>query len=193
VENQRQGDAKDGSHRPRHPGPHQQRDDDEEQGNIEPLVYDYLTKPFSPEKLFSIVRNISQLRSALNENTELKQRIQLLEHNSIIGSSQSMRKLQETVGAIAHNDSTVLIEGESATGKELVARASHKASLRREGPFVTVSRSSIPESLLESELFGHEKGAITGALKRHTGYFERAHGGTLFLDDIDDVPLGMQV
>ncbi len=156
-------------------------------------AYDYLTKPFSPEKLISILRNISLLRSALNENSELKQKIQLYENRSIVGNSQLMKRLLETINAIAHNDSTVLIEGESGTGKELVARALHRASLRREGPFVTVSCSSIPETLLESELFGHEKGAFTGALRRHAGYFERAHGGTLFLDDIDDVPLSVQV
>jgi DNA-binding NtrC family response regulator len=156
-------------------------------------AYDYLTKPFSPEKLISILRNITQLNSILTENAELKHRIETLENKSIIGISPSMKKLVQTIHQIAHNDSTVLIEGESGTGKELVARALHRTSSRRNGPFVTVSVSSIPESLLESELFGHEKGAFTGAIKQHIGHFERADKGTLFIDDIDDFPLNVQI
>jgi DNA-binding NtrC family response regulator len=156
-------------------------------------AYDYLTKPFSPEKLLSILRNIKQLQSALNENEELKNKIQLLENKTIIGNSAPIRVLISLINQIALNDSTVLIEGESGTGKELVARALHKISSRRNENFVTVSCSSIPETLLESELFGHEKGAFTGAIKKHIGYFERANKGTLFIDDIDDFPLNMQV
>lgn len=156
-------------------------------------AYDYFTKPFSPEKLLSILRNITQLQSVLIENEELREKIQRLENNNIIGNSESIKKLVETISQIAHNDSTVLIEGESGTGKELVARALHNNSLRKKEKFVTVSCSSIPESLLESELFGHEKGAFTGAIKRHEGYFERANKGTIFIDDIDDFPLNMQV
>lgn len=156
-------------------------------------AFDYLTKPFSPEKLLSILRNITLLQSALSENSELKQRLEVLEDKTIIGTSKSIQKLKETIAQIAQNDSTVLIEGESGTGKELVARALHKASTRRDAGFVTVSCSSIPEGLLESELFGHEKGAFTGAIKKHIGYFERANKGTLFIDDIDDFPLSMQV
>ena len=156
-------------------------------------AFDYLTKPFSPEKLLSILRNITLLYSALAENAELKNRIEILEDKTIIGNSQIIQRLKETILQIAHNDSTVLIEGESGTGKELVARALHRASLRRDGSFVAVSCSSIPESLLESELFGHEKGAFTGAIRKHVGYFERANKGTLFIDDVDDFPLSMQV
>ena len=156
-------------------------------------AFDYLTKPFSPEKLLSILRNINLLQSALDENAELKNRLEILEDKTIIGTSQIIQRLKETILQIAHNDSTVLIEGESGTGKELVARALHKASARRDANFVTVSCSSIPESLLESELFGHEKGAFTGAIKKHIGYFERANKGTLLIDDIDDFPLAMQV
>ena len=156
-------------------------------------AFDYLTKPFSPEKLLSILRNITLLHSALSENAELKNRIEILEDKTIIGNSQIIQRLKETILQIAHNDSTVLIEGESGTGKELVARALHKASLRRDGSFVAVSCSSIPESLLESELFGHEKGSFTGAIRKHVGYFERANKGTLFIDDVDDFPLSMQV
>jgi DNA-binding NtrC family response regulator len=156
-------------------------------------AYDYLTKPISPEKLISILRNITQLNSVMNENAELKSRIDSLENKSIIGVSQSMKRLVQTIHQISHNDSTVLIEGESGTGKELVARALHKTSTRRNEPFVTVSVSSIPESLLESELFGHEKGSFTGAIKQHIGHFERANKGTLFIDDIDDFPLNVQI
>jgi transcriptional regulator with GAF, ATPase, and Fis domain len=129
----------------------------------------------------------------MNENAELKSRIDSLENKSIIGVSQSMKRLVQTIHQISHNDSTVLIEGESGTGKELVARALHKTSTRRNEPFVTVSVSSIPESLLESELFGHEKGSFTGAIKQHIGHFERANKGTLFIDDIDDFPLNVQI
>jgi two-component system response regulator AtoC len=156
-------------------------------------AYDYLTKPFSPEKLISILRNINQLDSALHENAELRERIAALEDKSIIGVSEPIKRLVHTINQIARNDSTVLIEGESGTGKELVARALHKASARRKENFVTVSVSSIPESLLESELFGHEKGAFTGAIRQHIGYFERANNGMLFIDDVDDFPLGVQV
>ncbi|NUN09050.1 MAG: sigma-54-dependent Fis family transcriptional regulator [Ignavibacteriaceae bacterium] len=156
-------------------------------------AYDYLTKPFSPEELLSILRKIKQFNIVLEENKELKKRINLLENRTIIGNSPAMKKLSELISQIAQNDSTVLIEGESGTGKELVARALHQHGPRRNEPFIVVSCSSIPDTLLESELFGHEKGAFTGAVNRHTGYFERANKGTLFIDDIDDIPLLMQV
>ncbi|MHC1739179.1 MAG: sigma-54-dependent transcriptional regulator [Ignavibacteriaceae bacterium] len=156
-------------------------------------AYDYLTKPFSPEKLLAILRNIRQLQNVLIENTELKSKIQFLEEKPIVGNSKETRKLRETIRHIANNDFTVLIEGESGTGKEIVARSLHNFSPRRNESFITVSCSGIPESLLESELFGHEKGSFTGAVKRHRGYFERANKGTIFLDDIDDFPLYMQV
>ncbi len=156
-------------------------------------AYDYVTKPFSPEKLISILRNISQLQQVITENAELKNKLQTLENKTIIGLSDPMKKLIQTINQISQNDSTVLIEGESGTGKELVARALHKASARRNENFVAVSVSSIPESILESELFGHEKGSFTGAIKQHIGYFERANKGTLFIDDIDDFPLSVQV
>lgn len=156
-------------------------------------AYDYLTKPFSPEKLLSILRNIRQLHIALDENLKLKDRIKLLENKTIIGTSPLIKKLKDTITQIANSDSTVLIEGESGTGKELAAKTLHQLSTRKDENFITVSCSSIPESLLESELFGYEKGAFTGSVKRHIGYFERADKGTLFIDDIDDFPLNMQV
>ncbi|KAB2923095.1 MAG: sigma-54-dependent Fis family transcriptional regulator [Bacteroidetes bacterium] len=156
-------------------------------------AYDYLTKPFAPEKLLSILRNIAQLTDAIIENAELKDRLARMEERPIIGVSEPMKRLLKTVAQVAQNDSTVLIEGESGTGKEMVARALHLSGPRRREKFVAVSVSSIPETLLESELFGHEKGAFTGAVRQHTGFFERANGGTLFIDDIDDVPMGVQV
>jgi two-component system response regulator AtoC len=156
-------------------------------------AYDYLTKPFSPEELLSILRNIKQLQVVISENIELKKRLNLLENKTIIGNSPVMKKLVEMINHVAQNDSTILIEGESGTGKEIIARALHQASPRRNENFITVSCSSIPENLFESLLFGHEKGAFTSAIKRHIGYVESAHKGTLFLDDIDDFPLVMQI
>ncbi len=156
-------------------------------------AYDYLTKPFSPEKLLSMLRNIQRLTEVEGENRQLKTRLRALEERRLIGNSPAMQQLAAQVKLVAQTDSTVLIEGESGTGKELVARAVHQASPRRKHPFVVVSSGGIPETLLESELFGHEKGAFTGAIRRHYGYFERGHQGTVFIDDIDDLSLHMQV
>jgi len=156
-------------------------------------AYDYLTKPFAPEKLITMLRHIDHYHQIVGENQKLKEKLRHTEKDIIIGSSLVTQKLIETIKVIAKNDYTVLIEGESGTGKEVVARALHRYSLRRDGPFVPINCAVIPETLIESELFGYEKGAFTGAHKRHAGYFERANGGTLFLDDIDDLPLAMQV
>jgi two-component system response regulator AtoC len=156
-------------------------------------AYDYLTKPFSPEKLLSILRNIREMKNVIEENAELKKRLDLLENKSIVGSSQIMQKLISNIKQLALTDSTVLIQGESGTGKEVVARALHNWGERHKNKFIAVSCSSIPETLLESELFGHEKGAFTGAVKRNIGLFESADKGTIFIDDIDDFPLSMQV
>jgi two-component system NtrC family response regulator len=156
-------------------------------------AYDYVTKPFSPERLIAILQNLRRLFEVVDENQELKNRLRLLEERPIVGISQTMKHLIERIDLVAQSDSTILIEGESGTGKEVIARAVHRASPRRMNPFVVVSSSGIPESLLESELFGHEKGAFTGAIRRHSGYFERAHRGTMFIDDIDDLSMAMQV
>jgi two-component system response regulator AtoC len=156
-------------------------------------AYDYLTKPFSPERLLAILRNIRRLIEIVDENAELRSRLRLLEERPLIGSSPAITRLVQRISLVAQSDSTILIEGESGTGKEVVARAVHQASARRSNPFVVVSSAGIPESLLESELFGHEKGSFTGAVRRHVGYFERAHGGTLFIDDIDDLSPTMQM
>ncbi|HNW60930.1 MAG TPA: sigma-54 dependent transcriptional regulator [bacterium] len=156
-------------------------------------AYDYLTKPFSPDKLLSMLANIQQLHTVISENIQLKKRITRYEARDIIGSAPVMQKLIKTLRTVAATDHTVLIEGESGTGKELVARFLHQNSERSRGPFVAVNCAVLPEGLLESELFGHEKGAFTGAHRRHLGYIERAHDGTLFIDDIDDLPTRLQV
>ncbi len=156
-------------------------------------AYDYLTKPFSPDKLLSMLANIQQLHSVIRENIQLKKQITRYEEREIIGSAPVMQRLVKTLRSVAATDHTVQIEGESGTGKELVAHFLHQNSERSKGPFVAVNCAVLPESLLESELFGHEKGAFTGAHKRHLGYIERAHDGTLFIDDIDDLPMRLQV
>ncbi|MBK7257343.1 MAG: sigma-54-dependent Fis family transcriptional regulator [Ignavibacteriae bacterium] len=155
-------------------------------------AYDYLVKPFAPDKLLSILRHLNEFRRVMDENQQLRQKIQQIEKRPIIGDSPVMRKLSETIRAVASREYTVLIRGESGTGKELVARALHDLSPRRDRPFVTLNCAALPASLLESELFGHEKGAFTGAIRRHDGYVERAAGGTLFIDEIDDLPMDLQ-
>jgi len=156
-------------------------------------AYDYITKPFSPDKLLRMLSNISQLEKVKTENIGLKKRLKLFESKEIIAESEVMKKVMDTVKIVAKNDYTVLIEGESGTGKEMIANSLHFYSERIDKPFVAINASAIPESLLESELFGHEKGSFTGADKKHIGYFERANRGTLFIDDIDDLPIQIQV
>jgi two-component system, NtrC family, response regulator AtoC len=156
-------------------------------------AYDYVTKPLSPDKFLSMLRNIHQVRRMRDENAWLHRRLEISENRAMVGDSPMMRGLLETVLQVAQHDYTVLLQGESGTGKEMVARTLHFNSPRKDKPFVAVNCAAIPESLLESELFGHEKGAFSGAVQRHRGYFERAHRGTLFIDDIDDLPLGPQV
>lgn len=156
-------------------------------------AYDYLTKPFSPDELLSILKNIKILQNVINENEKLKKQLESYEEKRIIGNTEKMKKLIELIKQVSLNESTIMIEGESGTGKELIAKEIHKNSLRKNENFITVSCSNIPESLLESELFGYEKGAFTGAIKKHAGYFERANKGTIFIDDIDDFPISMQI
>ena len=156
-------------------------------------AYDYLLKPFSPEQLLSILRHIDQLSKVLYENELLKSRLELFEKKTIIGSSVKVKSFLDMIKMVAPQDHTILIQGESGTGKELCARTIHNFSLRRDKEFIAINCAVIPEALIESELFGYEKGAFTGAVKRHIGYFEKANGGTLLLDDIDDLPLAIQV
>ena len=156
-------------------------------------AFDYVTKPIDPEELERLVRNAAERRLLQKENLSLKVQLEeLTPFKDIIGESQPIQDVVELIKNVAPTDTTVLIRGESGTGKELVARAIHAASPRRFMPFVTVNCGALPEGLLESELFGHEQGAFTGAQFRHKGKFELADGGTLFLDEIGDVSLKTQ-
>ncbi len=156
-------------------------------------AYDYVTKPFQTDEILARVRNLARLHDVERENTELRRRIAVTDEDRIVGTSACMVKLNETIDAIAPGEANVLIQGPSGTGKELVARAVHARSSRSQGPFVAVNCSAIPDTLVESELFGHRKGAFTGADRDHKGYFQRARGGSLFIDEIDDLPLATQV
>jgi two-component system, NtrC family, response regulator AtoC len=150
---------------------------------------DYLTKPFLLEELTLLLSRVLRVRFLEEENRELRRRIESVSRfEELIGKSKAMREVFEHVSAVAETDATVLILGESGTGKELVARALHRRGKRREGPFVALNCSAIPESLFEAEMFGYEKGAFTGADRRRTGRIEQAEGGTLFLDEIAEMP-----
>jgi two-component system NtrC family response regulator len=155
---------------------------------------DYLTKPLNLDELLHRIRAVRERQRLVAENREL--RLALNERHrveGIIGESGRMQEVLSLVHRVAASDVTVLIQGESGTGKELIAQAIHYASPRASGPLVKVNCAALPETLLESELFGHEKGAFTGAVATRQGRFELAHGGTLFLDEIGDLPLHLQV
>jgi len=153
-------------------------------------AYDFIEKPLSLEKtLLTVTRGLEHARLQ-RENATLRQR--LGQRSEIIGQSAAMRHLREQIATAAPTNGRVLIHGENGSGKELVARAIHALSARRDRPFVEVNCAAIPEELIESELFGHEKGAFTGALARRRGRFELADGGTLFLDEIGDMSLKTQ-
>ncbi|CAI1801869.1 Transcriptional regulatory protein ZraR [Serratia fonticola] len=154
-------------------------------------AYDYLTKPLDFDTLQLTLARALEHTSLKSENQDLKQRLRFDQQN-FIGRSEPMRKLLEMIAMIAPSDATVLISGESGTGKELIARAVHANSLRKERPLVSINCAALSESLLESELFGHEKGAFTGADKRREGRFMEADQGTLFLDEIGEVSPLMQ-
>jgi DNA-binding NtrC family response regulator len=156
-------------------------------------AYDYLTKPFRMEQASVAVRRAIDDRRLREENRRLRRAVdERYGFESIIGRSPAMQRIFEQVRAVAGSEASVLLIGESGTGKELVARAIHQNSARRDRPFVPVNCAAIPENLLESELFGHEKGAFTGADRRRKGLFAEANGGTLFLDEIGDIPLPLQ-
>ena len=150
---------------------------------------DFLEKPVSTEKLLLTVENVLKLRHLELENRQLRQR---LGKHEIVWTSEVMRKVMAQVERVATSESRVCILGETGTGKELVARTLHERSPRSAGPFVTLNCAAVPAELIESELFGHEKGSFTGASTRHTGKFEQAENGTIFLDEIGDMPLSMQ-
>jgi len=157
-------------------------------------AYTYLLKPFDNERLILYVRKAISLFQVIQENRRLRRAMQSqYRFGQLIGKSRSMQAVFDTVEKVAPSGATVLIEGESGTGKELVAKAIHFNSPRRDKPFVAVSCSALAETLLESELFGHEKGAFTGAVATRKGRFELAHGGTLFLDEIGELSAGLQV
>ncbi len=156
-------------------------------------AYDYVTKPFDPDDIAHTVRNALSHRQALEENVHLREAIAASgEFPQIVGRSAAIEKVFNAIETVAPTDATVLITGESGTGKELVARAVHARSNRRFHPLVVIHCGALTESLLESELFGHEKGAFTGAQYRKKGNFEIAEGGTVFLDEIGDITLKTQ-
>ena len=156
-------------------------------------AYDYITKPFDVEELKIIAQKALESRDLRMENRRLQGEVEERYHfDNIIGKSREMREIYATIRQIAEKNSTVLIHGESGTGKELVARAIHFNSSRRNKPFEPVNCAAIPETLIESELFGHEKGAFTDAQTRRIGHFELAHQGTLFLDEVSELSLPTQ-
>jgi len=166
------------------------------QANIEMAVratklgaLDFLEKPLSTDKLLVTVENALRLSRLEDENRELRHR---LGKHELVGPGPAMKKLLAQIERVAASETRVCILGETGTGKELVARAIHEKSPRRENAFVTLNCAAVPAELIESELFGHEKGAFTGAAARHLGKFEQAEGGTLFLDEIGDMPVAMQ-
>src|SRR5437899_4608923 len=156
-------------------------------------AYDFLTKPFRREQLIKLVYKALERRDLIEQNRALKKQLEdIRAKGQMIGASPSFRRMLTLVEQIADSSATILIQGESGTGKELVARTIHELSARRNGPFVAVNCAALPETLLESELFGYEKGAFTGAAGRKEGRFELANGGTLFLDEVADLSLVTQ-
>jgi DNA-binding NtrC family response regulator len=150
---------------------------------------DFLEKPLSTEKLLVTVDNALKLTRLETENRDLRVRVG---KHTLIYSGETMRRVMAQIERVAASETRICIYGETGTGKELAARTVHEKSHRAAGPFVTLNCAAVPSELIESELFGHEKGSFTGAAQRHTGKFEQAHRGTLFLDEIGDMPLAMQ-
>jgi DNA-binding NtrC family response regulator len=157
-------------------------------------AFDYITKPFDPDDLSHLIRNATRQITLKAENEALRNKVISLENvDDIIGSSAAMMKVLKEVESVAQSNSSVIIVGESGTGKELIARAIHSNSTRKYFPMVSVHCGALTESLLESELFGHEKGAFTGAMYNRKGRFEMADGGTIFLDEIATISTKMQI
>ncbi len=157
-------------------------------------AFDYITKPFDPDDLSHLIRNASKQISLVHENEKLKERVITLENvEDIIGDSEAMKKVLKAVESVSQSNSSVIITGESGTGKELIAKAIHSNSPRKYFPLVSVHCGALTESLLESELFGHEKGAFTGAMYIRKGRFEMADSGSIFLDEISTISTKMQI
>ncbi len=156
-------------------------------------AYDYITKPFDMDEIYLLIEKVENLKNLERRVYTLEEELKTkYDVGEIVGKSRKMQKVFKIIGKAASSDLTVLITGESGTGKELVARALHKASNRANGPFVAVNCAAIPRELLESELFGYEKGAFTGATESRAGKFEQADGGTIFLDEIGDMDISLQ-
>ena len=156
-------------------------------------AFDYITKPFKRDEVLVVLERAFERRALEEENRRLRRAVdQTSSFGDLIGTSPAMREIFALIRKIAENRSSVLITGESGTGKELVARTIHFSGSRREAPFIPINCTAIPEGLLESELFGHMRGAFTGAIASKRGLFEKANGGTLFLDEIGDMGLGLQ-
>jgi DNA-binding NtrC family response regulator len=157
-------------------------------------AFDYITKPIDPDELSHVVKRAIEQRRLVSENVQLREKVdQLSTPSHIVGDSPQMTKVLDMVRSVAATDATVLIRGESGTGKELIAQTIHANSKRRYFPIVPVNCGALPETLLESELFGHEKGAFTGAQYRRKGKIEMANGGTLFLDEVGTISPRTQV
>jgi two-component system response regulator HydG len=155
-------------------------------------AYDFVEKPLKRISIVKSVRKAAERQKLVAENRSLKDEIKRLAHREIVGSSQALRRVIDVATQAAPSQATVLVLGESGTGKELLARYIHERSARARGPFVAVNCAAIPETILESELFGHEKGAFTGAIARKIGRLELAHEGTLFLDEVGELPIDLQ-
>ncbi|WP_319244240.1 sigma-54 dependent transcriptional regulator [uncultured Propionivibrio sp.] len=158
-------------------------------------AHDFIQKPFPPEYLVEVVRRALEKRQLILENRELRHRLEGREQIEarLIGDSGAMKRVRQLIAGLADSAADLLIQGETGTGKELVARCLHEASPRQTGNFVAINCGGLPETLFESEIFGHEAGAYTGASKRRIGKIEHANGGTLFLDEIESMPLPMQI
>jgi two-component system NtrC family response regulator len=157
-------------------------------------AFDYLQKPIEPPELLHVIERARERSCLISENRMLREELaQRFSFDSIVSHSDEMEAVLNIAGRVAPSRAAVLIQGESGTGKELIARAIHMASDRRDKPFVVINCAALPESLFESELFGHEKGAFTGADSSRVGRFEQADGGTLFIDEVGDIPLTIQV
>lgn len=155
-------------------------------------AFNFVTKPFDPDQLLALVNKALETHDLVNENARLRAQVEGHAGN-IVGKSAAMRRVFELIARVASTKTTILITGESGTGKERVARAVHEMSDRKAGPFLVVNCGALPENLMESELFGHEKGAFTGATGKHQGLFRDADGGTVLLDEVGELPLALQV